>query len=179
MNTPLCEQLDDYLVDSLSKSQRRAFEDHLVQCQDCQRQIERQRRIDGLLAQGSSGLEPVPPSLFHSFERQLRLNRRRALRLAWGLSAAATVLLLVGIWAINRRMPAPLVDGTKGTDQIAENLMPPSPVAARSNQPVRVTLADPSAAILLPVETETPNVSIVWVYPTYRPARPGDEDVSN
>ena len=45
-------------------------------------------------------------------------------------------------------------------------LIPTRQVAASA----RVVLADPSAGIVVPVETKDPKITMVWIYPTFKPA---------
>ncbi len=45
----------------------------------------------------------------------------------------------------------------------------PSP-AKRVAASTRVVLADPSAGIVVPVETKDPKITMVWIYPAYKPA---------
>ena len=100
MSDRLCNQLDDYLGGWLDKSARREFDAHLERCADCRGEIERQRRLDGLLVQAGAHLEPVPPGLVHRVEQHLAAAqwRSRAIRAVAGLAAAAVLVLSVLLW---------------------------------------------------------------------------------
>jgi hypothetical protein len=54
---------------------------------------------------------------------------------------------------------------------VADRASEPQPVVA-----ARVTLVDPSLAILVPIESHSPNVTLVRIYPTTRAERqdPGE-----
>jgi len=185
MDTRQCDRLDDYLAGWLSADEAASFEAHLADCPACRAEVAHGQRIDRLLAQGSGHLEPVPPSLVDRIEGRIRsLRRRRTVRWALGASAAAAVVLAVGVWHIPQDEGAALgperppgrgsvaetpVESEPGGHEVAPPAQPPS-----DNEPrVRVSLADPSEAILVRKETSNPNVSIVWIYPTVRPGRVG------
>ncbi len=170
MNTSSCEQLDDYLFDWLSEIQRSEFEAHLAGCDQCRRNVEQQRRIDHLLARAVERLEPVPLSLIDSVETRIHsFRRRRAMQLAWGVSTGIVLALFVGVWStIPLAKRATRNDNEIRVDAVHDG--PATKLAGRSEDPVRVTLSDPSAAILVPVTTESANVSIVWVYPALKPS---------
>jgi anti-sigma factor RsiW len=183
MNTPDCEKLDEYLAGGLVAKEAAGFEAHLAGCPACREEIGHQGRVDRLLA-AARQKEPVPSSLVDRIERRIRVERRRgAFRLAWfGLSAAAIVTVAVSVWFAGRDRERPLETGpiareqmesVAGTDGVA--LRPdaaPAPDRAPVDSPrVRVSLADPSEGILVPLESSHPNVSIVWVYPAVKPAR--------
>lgn len=177
MSISECERLDDYLLGGLSENESARFEAHLAGCAACRDELQRQRQIDRLLAQGTGQLEPVPSSLIDRIEEQYcRSRRRRVVRLACCLSAAAllllalTVRLATGILGsgadsqpIVQEHPGPAV-GAKQVDPPRHERPPAGPVAT-------VTFADPSEAILVPLETKSPNISIVWVYPTVKPVQ--------
>jgi len=166
MHTPLCAQLDDYLGDWLPQSERSEFEAHLTACQQCRRAVGLQRRMDRLLARGVEQGERVPPALITAVETRIHLwRRRRARQLAWGASAVVALALLVGVWSAVQR-PEPLVADHREPVTVPEHEGPPALLASQPDQAAHVTLADRSAGILVPVHTDDPNVSIVWVYPT-------------
>ena len=175
MNRVECEHIEDYLGRWLGEAERERFEAHLAGCPDCRRERERQRRIDLLLAQGARHPEPVPASLVDRIERQVRSSaRRRRMQWAGGLAAAAMVLLAVGI-SIATRPPGnrpelrPIVQ-QPGQPAVEKAPVDPVPEKTRENRPeVRVVLSNPSDAILVRSETVSPNVSMVWVYPTVKP----------
>ena len=187
MDTRPCDHLDDYLAGWLSADATASFEAHLADCPACREEVAHGQRIDRLLAQGSGHLEPVPPSLVDRIEGRIRsLRRRRVIRVALGLSAAVAVVLAVGVWLVPQDDGAAVgperppgrgavaetpVEWEPDGHEVASPAQPPSDDEPR----VRVSLADPAEAILVPMETSNPNVSIVWVYPTVRPGRAAAE----
>jgi hypothetical protein len=46
--------------------------------------------------------------------------------------------------------------------------VPPDPLQEQPQ--AEVTMVDPSSAIVVPVESNIPNVTIVWIYPTVKQA---------
>ena len=177
MNTSRCDQFDGYLAGWLSDAEVSEFEAHLAGCPACRRQLDQQGRIDSLLAQVAGCLEPDPPHLVDRIEAQIQLlKRRRTIRLAWGLSAAAVAVLLVGVWLVDEYVNTPAEPQPVARRQEVPAVVPrgvelPIRVASHAKPLVRIRLSDPSAAILVSVETESPNLSIVWFHPTVKPAR--------
>jgi hypothetical protein len=47
---------------------------------------------------------------------------------------------------------------------------PSPPATKRVAASTRVVLSDPSAGIVVPVETKDPRITMVWIYPTFKPA---------
>ena len=179
MNSSPCDPLDGYLADWLSETQRAAYEAHLANCQTCRRQIDLQRHIDRLLAQGVEQLEPLPPSLIDSAEAQIRLlQHRRTVRRVCGLTAAAVVVILAGVWSVLQKPtlpvePPPIAKKEEAAGRRRERGDRPTHLTSPPESRVRVTLSDPSTGILNPVAMENPNVSFVWLYPTVTPTVPG------
>lgn len=177
MSIPECDRLDDYLLDGLSEEEASAFEAHVSGCSACRDELEHQRRIDRLLAQGTGRFEAVPRRLIDRIEGRVRRSaRRRAVRMACGLSVAALAISALAVWLTvgglgtgNNRQPV-VHEGAEPGDE--GNQVDPSGGPTPRPQPVAsISIADPSAAILVPVETKQPNVSIVWIYPTVGPVQ--------
>ncbi len=191
MNRRECDQLDDYLLGWLSPEGAAAFERHLAGCPACRGEQEIQRSIDRALAGPDVSLDPVPVSLVERIRDQVRgRERRRAIRRNWLMAVAATLLLAlaVGGWTARRlgqsggehaAAPGP---GRQSPDSVAGSPGDPSagnvPLSAipypspsrRVAASRRVVLADPSAGIVVPVETKDPKITMVWIYPTFKPA---------
>jgi anti-sigma factor RsiW len=193
MSDPQCEQLDEYLCGGLPSGEAADFEAHLAACPACREQSAVQRQIDRLLAEGTAGIEPVPISLPGRIERGVRAARRRRL-LAWAgaAAAAAGIMFVLGLWGVqNVFLPrgvadpvaqrpaddralsktfaqmrkAPPLQGAGVGPAPVPSPAPPQPQAAAR---VSVTLVDSSSAILVPVETQSPNVTLVCIYPTVK-----------
>ena len=172
MTDPRCDQLDEYLCGWLSPDDAADFVAHLAVCPACREECGTQRTIDRLLAERAARVEQVPAVLTGRIERGRRAARRRRIGWAGALTAAAGIVLALGLWASSAML------SLRGTRQspvqtpIASNDSPAQPAAAKPQAvAARVTLVDPSSAILVPIESHSPNVTIVCVYPTVKVAR--------
>ena len=187
MNESPCDRLDDYLGNWLCKEEATRFEAHLSGCPVCPGEIRRQRRINLLLAQGAKHAPPVPSSLSVRIERQVRrAGHRRAAWLACAVSAAVVLVSAVGIGVAMRGAgtpddPRPVV--RQSPKPVVERPEPPRPTPPQPAPPrkpdVQVVCNDPSDAIAVALPTESPNVSIVWIYPTVKPAATRQEPNTN
>ena len=185
MSAPDCDRLDDYLLDGLPEDEAAGFEAHLADCPACREELQQQRRIDRLLAAATGQLGPVPASLIDRIEEQYgRSHRRRVARWAWGLSAAAVAASALAVWLVmgafgTGNQPQPMVQEHSAPAGDAEQAAPARVETPRPVSVARVTFADPSEAILVPLESGKPNISIVWVYPTVKvaqaPMMPGND----
>ena len=177
MSDRRCELLDEYLCGWLSPQAAADFEAHLADCPACQEEASCQRQIDRLLAEGAAWTEPVPASLPGRIQQGVRAAQHRRL-LGWS-SAAAVIVLALGFWraasvfspsadrgqlaqrsTISGGVSNPIASPENappiatGADSQRQELadsstaMPAEPPPAR----VRVTLVDPSSAILVPME---------------------------
>jgi len=100
MTNQPCDHLDDYLGGWLKEADREEFEAHLPACEKCRAEIERQRRVDSLLAQARARLEPLPAPLAERIHRRWAAARwpSRLVKAAAGLAAAAALALAVWLW---------------------------------------------------------------------------------
>jgi hypothetical protein len=174
MNACPCDDLDGYLAGWLSEDERARFEAHLSGCPECGLGLQQQRRVDRLLARASA--EPIPPGLVDRIDGRIRSWRRRRLRQSvLGLSTAAAALLAIGLWLAQPEQsvpprPAAIAEKPAEPEPGPQQTNPPAPSASDPEPPSRVSLANASDGIVVPVTTSHPNVSMVWIYPTVRPA---------
>lgn len=94
-----------YVLGSLSGAERREFETHLADCASCREAVADLSGIPALLSQLSrddvaaineAGPAPTAPELLPSLLESVRWRRRRT-RLTWLASAAAAVVLGIGL----------------------------------------------------------------------------------
>jgi hypothetical protein len=124
----------------------------------------RERWIDDLLRQAATDDSQAPPdSLRASFSAAVARQRRQRQRLAYGLAAAASFLIAAG-WTVLH--PQRDIRGDK--HRVAALIHQSTPPAALS-PPVasnRATFVSNGDAIAMPLESSSPDVTIVQVYPT-------------
>ncbi|HVC93638.1 MAG TPA: zf-HC2 domain-containing protein [Pirellulales bacterium] len=174
-NTP-CDDLDRFLDDDLSPRARMDFVAHLAECASCSRAVSLEKRIDWLLASAKMELGAVPSSLTGKIERELRASARRRSFVTIGSLAAAIVFFLAsGAWITwngrGRDAAKGLVE-TAAIDVKVESQDIGEGKGDIAHRPaiVKLTFNRESDAIVIPVASNDPTVSIFWLYPT-APAR--------
>lgn len=102
-----------YVLGSLSAAERREFETHLAECPRCRESVADLSGVPALLsqlsredvaaidAQGAAAQEPpeMSPELLPSLLETVRWRRRRTRVVTWVASAAAAVVLGLGVFA--------------------------------------------------------------------------------
>jgi anti-sigma factor RsiW len=151
MHEPLCRWLDDFLAHDLAGDERQRFVNHLTDCPRCRDAVTEYRRMSGRLVEAVERLEPAPLTLAGSVERQIHVVRRR--RFAVAAVALAASIALIAIWL--------QADRTVQTPS-SKNAVP---MLASTAPRVRVSFPDRNV-IAVPVESESPNVTVLMVYPT-------------
>jgi anti-sigma factor RsiW len=149
--------LEGYVDGSLAGSAKAEFERHLPSCPACREDIEEERRLDALLARVAERLDSPPAELRTELAASIRIEeRRRALLGAWAAVAAA-ILVVCG-----------LRFGGEGPAVAPKSPVHPVAVAppAAARAPVRVDFGPDAPVIGMMVETASPDVSIVFIYPT-------------
>ncbi len=161
-----CQWLEDYLAHGLGDAERAGFVAHLAACLECRRAVEEQERLDRLLGRAVTRLEPVPVILNRRIEQAIRTSRRRRLvRWASGVAAGVALAAVVGWWLL-RETPGPSVTAPR-----VEMPQPAVPQATDPRSRVWIRFDPKSEVLAVPVRTDNPNVTIVWVYPGAGPAR--------
>jgi anti-sigma factor RsiW len=171
MTAPRCDQLDEYLCGWLSPDEREGFEAHLADCAECQRECAIQERVDGLMSQCDDDIAPAGDLRSRVDCAIATARRRRVLGWAGALTAAAVVALALAAWKA-RSVPVAPHDDRAIAQQPAggENRPLPAPPPAGPQAPepgVQVSMVDPSSAIVMPAASHSPNVTLVFVYPTF------------
>jgi anti-sigma factor RsiW len=163
MSIPSCACLDRYLGNDLSGLEREAFQSHLEGCPQCRQAAEEQERLNQLLLRATTQLNPFPAFLRERVEQRLRSARRR--QLLRGIAAFAAVLLValgLAAWQLTYRYAADISPAlpSAGASQPA----PPPGHDPRSQ--VQVTFPPRVEVIAVPLPTASPNVTLIWLYPT-------------
>ncbi len=166
-----CALLDDYLARDLTAEKERAFEMHLLDCPACHSTVHQQRRLDAMLQEAVRVLVPVPAGLIQRTRARVEKSRRRRY-LAYALSASAAAAI---IWALFQQgfwLRPPMNPESQPPEQVAQEKATPAPE-------VRISFADESKLLVVPEQTDSPDVTFVWVYANQRSApvaSAGDSD---
>ena len=175
MKADECENLDLALALWLTEEEQARFDAHLTDCALCRQAMAEQREIDRLLRQAVDRLEPAPPELVARIGCELEpvaLPQSKTLLWRAGWAAAATVAIIISGWFLSGYF-----SGQADFRPVAKNgVTTQKEVRARIKPQAKVTWHDPEDVILVPIETDLPNVTIVWVYPTIKPE---EDDTEN
>ena len=162
-----CENLDLALALWLTEEEQARFDAHLAHCESCQTAMAHQRQIDQLLRRAVDQLEPAPPELLARIERDLEPvapSPRKTHLWRAGWAVAATVVISVSGWFLSGHF-----SGQADFRPVAKNgAAPQNEVQPIFRPQAKVIWHDPEEVILVPIETDVPNVTIVWVYPTIK-----------
>jgi anti-sigma factor RsiW len=156
-----CHYLEDYLDGELAPGESARFAAHLDQCPTCREVVDEQQWIDGLLrAPASAQLETPSTALLESF-RGAVARRLQFPRWAVGVAAAAAVLLVAVGW---------IVTLTRHADGVGAAAIPDVAAIERDDEVLRgATFVGGPDVIVVPVASPHPEVTIVRIFPTYRP----------
>ncbi len=158
----LDDYLDDYLDGKLSPIEMRRFTQHLADCENCQEALAQQQWLDQLLVQ-SSDLAPLPAELATiSLSPPPRPFPWPAIM---ATALAASLLLAFSLWdgpANDVRDPLAQETESTATDEAPDEALvqldaPQAPIA---------TFLAEDDVIVVPVESDSPEVTIIQVYPT-------------
>ncbi len=172
MNTE-CNNIEAYLAGDLQVEQAVDFEDHLPQCDACRETIDQQRWIDGLLRSPLRlQVEPTPVDLIVA-TRRAHSRRRQSVRLAaCGLAAAVLICVAFGRLELN-----PQVSGRPGRGKSASEVG--GKAATDVAAPTTATFVGGADVIAVPIESQHADVTIVRIYPTYRPRNERESVATN
>ena len=185
-----CSPLDEYLAGDLVGPPREAFERHLSDCPRCRDEAESYARLAELLQTADRQLVRCPPALStRTHDALLRRQLRRR------ITVATAVVLLAAIggvaWMANGKFgPAHPENRQQMADRNDEHVPDLAPAsdgqigAVESPRPFPPQSAGEQAAAVhvefggdvigVPIETDDPAVTILWVYPTLGQVAGGD-----
>ena len=156
-----CVQLE--LDGELPRRRGAALQQHLRTCESC-RQVHRQLAAIQTAMHELAGESELP----HPRGPALDFGHRRAIRWRAGLAAAAVLVLCVGGWLATS---AVRTDAPERPVIVQNHANTPVPETLDPRLLVEVTFDPASDVIAVPIETENPNVTIIWVYPTWKTAK--------
>jgi hypothetical protein len=168
-----CEKLDLFLSGELLDEDALRFESHIVECEACRDAIDQQLWIDGLLRSPTRlEIEPSPSDITKTVRHSILSHRRKVRLAACGLAAAAAFLVAGGWIALLNRQASDATDGGITTAMIPETKRFPAPTikGRRIAEPPRAVFVGGANVFVAAVESRHPNVTIVRLYPTYKPS---------
>jgi len=159
----------------LTPAKQKTLAAHLQHCGPCRRLqadlTTLQTTMQRLAATTRDLEQPVPTSNTAS-------PRRIPWRSALTATAAAVALCLGTWWIIGKpheqKEPATIVTRADNTHQQATDGLPTTDIdtPGKPSQPrVRVTVKSSTDVITVPIETDRPNVTIIWMYETTKTAQ--------
>ncbi|HUG89508.1 MAG TPA: zf-HC2 domain-containing protein [Planctomycetaceae bacterium] len=188
----LCDRLDEFLAGDLVGTPCDEFECHLADCPRCRDEADSYSRIVELLRTADREPGDCPPLL--PARVQEAVSRRRSRRRTMA-AAAAIVLVAIGgfAWMAGGRF-GPVAHPDDPESTASGGKRDPGPAAAPGfPEGIAVVEAPPSArpeppgqrtaavtvefsddVIGVPIETDDPSVTILWVYPTLGHVAAGD-----
>jgi hypothetical protein len=153
-----CNKLDAYLEEDPTIDAVARFESHLDECATCREAIDEQRWIESLLQSPALvQLERTPATILDSVCTSAHRDCR-ILRAAYGLAAAAVLLIGLG-WIALHRVEHPKASAIQDVAVVE---------ATHVSVPVQpqATFVATTDAIVVPLESLSTDVTAVQVYPT-------------
>jgi anti-sigma factor RsiW len=186
-----CFRLDEFLAGDLDGDPRDEFERHLAECPQCREEAESYARIVQMLQAADRERGGCPPLL--SARIHEAVSRRRSRRRITAAAAAVVLVAVAGLaWMAGRSGPAaprpePKSMAAAPKHEPIPTVAPESPDSVRVVEPVlpappeppdpqvaAVTVEFGDDVIGVPIETDDPSVTILWVYPTLGQVAAGD-----
>jgi hypothetical protein len=161
MDVPLCQWLDDFLSHDLIGAARDDFVAHVGSCAECRAAVYAAEHLGGRLRSACEQFDPAPPDLAMCITGRIDAIRWR--RRALSAIALAASIGFVAFW-LTRDSSAP--DTSPKT--ISASIASAAP-------PVRISFPD-HKTLAVPVESESPNVTVLLVYPTHRTEPPDNRE---
>lgn len=167
MNGDDCLLLDDYLDGDLTTTERNQFRNHLPHCESCQTEVRQQRWMEGLLRE-SSDLVALPAELSKISLRPPSKSIPWRAAVATAIAASMLLALTIGYYRSDHTMEAP-------QESVAEHNEPGPTEQQPDTRFVQLDVpkVPPAASfvaeddvIVVPVDSGSPEVSIIQVYPT-------------
>jgi len=145
----------------LTPRRQNALKEHIASCSNCST-IWRQLSVMQSAMQSMVG-EPAPPLFLASPAPK---SRWRA-----GVAVAAVVGLFIGVYMTASSLRTDAPDAPVIAQNLIEPATPSIPIAANARPRVQVEFDPAEDVIAVPMPTDTPNVTIIWLYPAVKLAR--------
>jgi anti-sigma factor RsiW len=157
-----CDKLDAYLAKVLTADDAEAFASHLQDCAVCSEAVNEQRWIDGLLVASKAAPSEAPPqSVSKSVRTSIVRRNRRNMSITWWSAVAAAIIVSLG-WKVLYRQ---LLNPRPGAVQLVGAV----DSGSSDGTSTQATFVASSRAIAVPLASRHPDVTVVRVFPTYRP----------
>jgi hypothetical protein len=167
-----CENVELFLSGQLPDEDVLRFEAHAIECETCRAAVEEHRWIDGLL-RSSVGLEleSVPAGIATTV-RQTMARRRKVRLVTCSLAGAAALMIAVGWIMMPHQQARDEAQSATGQAVIAKAEPTPAPSLQGREivEPPRAVFDGGADMFVAAVESQYPNVTIVRLYPTYKPS---------
>lgn len=157
MNTMDCDRLDDFLDHDLRGEDRRKFVEHTETCAACREAVGVQDSLVERLQKAIDRGDAEPRDLVRRIDRRIRWARFHR----FAITGLAASVAFAALWLAIDRPP--------------RRLDVPSLVVAvdrpKEESPVRIRFPNRDV-IAMPVESDSPRVTVVMVYPELQAAAP-------
>jgi anti-sigma factor RsiW len=167
-----CENLDAFLAGDMPSDAAGRFASHLEDCAACRDTVDQQRWIDGLLnSPVRLQLEAPSKTLLARSRGRINKSRHRLRLIAWGAAAAMVIVIVAVGWTAlssNRVAQHSMIVIEPAVDEPSANS---SSISTRnSTEPSHSTYVGGRDVLVVPVETTHRNVTVVRIYPTFKPS---------
>lgn len=157
-----CHQLEDFIDRELSPSDATLFEEHLAVCEACRSTVEQQQWLDDLMC-SAADKESLPASL-----ASIDLSPPHRSNYWWKAVSAVAAVLLVATFAwqsFSTSEPVVHEAPTIVAAKVEANTSPAIEIPHTEPAPVAMLVAEDDV-IVVPVDSGSPEVTILQVYPT-------------
>ncbi|MCA9212711.1 MAG: hypothetical protein KDB27_06590 [Planctomycetales bacterium] len=157
MNCPTENELFEIMLDATSASSDLC--EHLEQCDVCQQALESEFELSALLAKATK--LHVPTDAYQAVQQRIESHEQRKARLRYSI-AVVGIMIVVFTSAVQRQ------SGDKPTGR-RDSVVVGESTPSRNSRPAKqleVSVASDADTIVVPVESESTEMSVFLIYPT-------------